>query len=439
MSEPIYSPTTERAFSRLPQIFRDTDAEQMYPESVGEVKQAYNYAINPSFENVAALTRYPAENCVAQSSTTWHMSGDRSLQLVNNSAAERGRLMVMSASELRAGQTYTASAVVWSSTPTPRNEYPYKTIEFAMDGVVLASKVSTYRYGAERVTISFTVPSNMTVDSTGGLYLYNGGVQGEPDVYWDDLLVTDGTGYTEYFDGDSEGAVWSGGVRHTSASIRLPVESQGGGWPLKRFYGAVCDVLGDVDRLTARFTYLPSDARAKGVSFEYDDGDRAVPMGETSDLVDARTADPEWLAWIGQLTGVNVDAYSDTDDLRRAVMDSDSGYRAGSRDALIATTKTVLSGPWDEREVRIYPASTSPLAIGQATQWDLLIVTRGAVSPPTPTLLAAIHRSGSKPAGVVLHHAVLTTTWDNVEAAYPVWATWDGKAWIQIEDAGLGG
>lgn len=50
MSEPKFSPTTEDEYDRLPQVYRDADAEQIYPLKVNEVKERFNYATNPSFE-----------------------------------------------------------------------------------------------------------------------------------------------------------------------------------------------------------------------------------------------------------------------------------------------------------------------------------------------------------------------------------------------------
>lgn len=50
MSEPKFSPTTEDEYDRLPQVYRDADAEQIYPLKINEVKERTNYAINPSFE-----------------------------------------------------------------------------------------------------------------------------------------------------------------------------------------------------------------------------------------------------------------------------------------------------------------------------------------------------------------------------------------------------
>lgn len=48
--DPTFKPTTERAWRELPDILRDTDAEQVFPIEIKEVVEAFNYIINSSAE-----------------------------------------------------------------------------------------------------------------------------------------------------------------------------------------------------------------------------------------------------------------------------------------------------------------------------------------------------------------------------------------------------
>lgn len=52
--EPIYSPTSERAYERLPQILREMDEDQPYPIEIKEREELTNLVLNPSMESMVA-------------------------------------------------------------------------------------------------------------------------------------------------------------------------------------------------------------------------------------------------------------------------------------------------------------------------------------------------------------------------------------------------
>lgn len=49
-NEPEFSPTTERLWEQIPEVLRDADSDQVFPEEIKEVKEAFNYIINSSAE-----------------------------------------------------------------------------------------------------------------------------------------------------------------------------------------------------------------------------------------------------------------------------------------------------------------------------------------------------------------------------------------------------
>lgn len=48
--EPKFSPTTERLWDQIPEVLRDADSDQVFPEEIKEVKEVFNYIINSSAE-----------------------------------------------------------------------------------------------------------------------------------------------------------------------------------------------------------------------------------------------------------------------------------------------------------------------------------------------------------------------------------------------------
>lgn len=171
------------------------------------------------------------------------------------------------------------------------------------------------------------------------------------------------------------------------------------GWTLLRYLSLLGDQAGEVDALYERIQYLPPDAG--GAS------------GDTSDLTDPTTADREWLAWLGQMLGVIVTPGMSDQAARDAVAFASGGWRAGTRAAMADAARSALTGT---RYVRIYDHSDE-MPPGDATQWDVLVVTRSSETPDPAVVLDAIVEKGAKPAGVVLHHQTYGATYAQVRAA----------------------
>lgn len=220
-------------------------------------------------------------------------------------------------------------------------------------------------------------------------------------------------------------------------------------WQFKKFISSIADQLADIETIVARIEYLATpENRADFYSSlnQYNTYTRPAgsedpaigfaPIEETSDLVDARTADPLWLNWLGQLVGADVVGIPSPVDKRYAILDEYLGIKAGSREALEAAVLQYLTGT---KYSRVYPhrngASGSIISIG--TEWDVLIVTKAEETESGADLIAEIIRKGAKPAGVELHHVAYTFTWEVIETSFTSWAQIDATgSWANFEVAG---
>ena len=135
-------------------------------------------------------------------------------------------------------------------------------------------------------------------------------------------------------------------------------------YPLKRWLTGVVDQAGDVEVLLERMYFDTVD----------DGGDGE----ESSDLGNPATADAEWLPWMGQLVGVRFPSYLLTEQRRELLTGNGAKFKPGSNGALTNIASTELVGG---KSVRFHPHTASLAAIGEATEWDLLMVTK-----PTETL-----------------------------------------------------
>lgn len=165
------------------------------------------------------------------------------------------------------------------------------------------------------------------------------------------------------------------------------------------------------------------------------DRPEGVPLGATSDLVDPRTANTEWLPWLSQFAGHSINHFATLEDARQAFSDTETNFAAGTIGAIQNAVAAVLTG---SKTVRVFPMTSDPAHRGEGTQWDVSIVTRTSESPDISMMEEAVARRNAKPAGVVFHFHKHQSTWDAVELDNPTWDVWDRKTWTQIEESGLG-
>jgi hypothetical protein len=159
-----------------------------------------------------------------------------------------------------------------------------------------------------------------------------------------------------------------------------------------------------------------------------------VLTGETSELVTPETADDEWLPWLAQLVGVDLNPALTREAKVDAIRFASAGWQGGTKAAVAAAAKSVLTGT---RYVQVFDHSTEA-GVGTGGEWDVLLVTRQTETPDVGAVLDAVVAQKAKPAGVVLHHLAYNATWADVEAAYPTWADWVAAgSWARLEEAGL--
>lgn len=216
-------------------------------------------------------------------------------------------------------------------------------------------------------------------------------------------------------------------------------------WQFKKYIGSMSDELNDIDVLIARLEYIPPEDRPDYYASldQYNTYERPsgledpdlgfAPIGETSDLLDARTADSAWLPFLAQLIGADISDLTSDEDRRDAILFNYLGFRAGSREALEDAAKRVLTGT---KFVRVYPHRNGAggSIYSQGTQWDILLITRLEETPSFADIVNEILRKGAKPAGVVLYHIPYAVTWEVIETTFPTWANIEAVGtWQNIE------
>ena len=125
-------------------------------------------------------------------------------------------------------------------------------------------------------------------------------------------------------------------------------------YALKKYIAGTGANLNVIEKMIGRFDYNPPE----------DGGD----PNDTSDLVDPRTANVEWLPWLAQMLGVRLRGKV-SDDTRNEIINASSGYKAGTNEAIIAAVQSELTG---SRSVRLRKRQTNN---GPGGAFDLQILT----------------------------------------------------------------
>lgn len=129
----------------------------------------------------------------------------------------------------------------------------------------------------------------------------------------------------------------------------------GQNYALKKYLTGTASTLNKVEQLIQRFDFTPID-------------DGGSP-DDTSDLVDPKTADLEWLPWLAQLLGVSLSSTVVDEETRNEIINATNGYKAGTNDAIIAAVQSELVG---SKSVKLTKRMTSTTSGGP---WDLQIST----------------------------------------------------------------
>ena len=233
---------------------------------------------------------------------------------------------------------------------------------------------------------------------------------------------------------------------HTDDNATLPIL-----YPLKKFLSGLTDQLHDVDTTVERLKYVPIERRTEYINAKNSLNTYTRPAGledptygfdpinYTSDLFDARTADPEWLAWLGKLLGVKVKDEESEAAKRDKVVYAYVGFKAGSKQSMGNAVKEVLSGT---KFARVFDHSTvvGGLLTPSVSEWDVTIMTKTSETPVPFDLAEVVTSKGAKPAGVVLYYLAYAITWGVLETALPTWTAIEATlTWDNLETSGAEG
>jgi len=148
------------------------------------------------------------------SSTQWSRSGTTSMRIISTyPTAGSGYVEVATNTNpkgLLYGKTYTMSVVCRQIATSPAQ----KNITLLV-GSGTVSSVTTIPNAAGEYDVNMT----FTIPASGNWYLrmYNGGAMGTVDVWFDNLMIVEGTQAKPYKDGSNAGWVWSGTANNSSS------------------------------------------------------------------------------------------------------------------------------------------------------------------------------------------------------------------------------
>lgn len=258
-------------------------------------------------------------------------------------------------------------------------------------------------------TTGGTTGGGTTTGTTGE----TGSTTPQPPVVELPAVITD-TGYTQATEDFYESLPYI--YRELDPLQPIP----NGGYPLKKWVAGLTEQLGQIEAVIDAADYEPADSRE-------------LDSQADSQLTDPDTAPVQWLPWVGQLVGVQVNTLLSEAEQRDQVRGAVSGFSGGTKKALIAAAQSALTGT---RHVELYDHSINNPHDGGG-EWDVLVVTRTNETPSPAAVLQAIADKRAKPAGVLLHMRSYQASWDQLATSRPTWADWDGKTWTQVEETGI--
>lgn len=183
-------------------------------------------------------------------------------------------------------------------------------------------------------------------------------------------------------------------------------------WPLLRFLSCPLDVADAARELLDRFDYQAPDVGG-------DDGD-------TADLADPATADPEWLSWLAFLVGARLAPDATVQQQRDTIAGATTGVAAGTRASIVLAAQAALTGG-RYADVRDHHGGDP---------WMLGITTRPTETPDPAAVLQAVRDAHVLPVGHDVAHTFYAASWSTVEADFPTWnAIEAAPTWNAIESA----
>lgn len=201
----------------------------------GDYTYTWTSMSNASTSNMRATTvsGTGVYNAVAVQSGDWAASGSKSLRVVatGTGADSFARIDLWNGGYVQQGKTYTVlatlrqvSALTGSATGPWQDRNIFLDINGAGGGLrsLAYTTPQTNAAGVYSHRLTFTVPAASAGAVTYfTVRFYNGHNAGGGDVWWDNIMLTEGVYNGPYIDGDQPGCIWTG-TAHASTSKGYP-------------------------------------------------------------------------------------------------------------------------------------------------------------------------------------------------------------------------
>lgn len=183
----------------------------------GGIGAATNIFTNPSFETISGTDVASVQSstrATAETSTIGVQSGSRSVRVTPIYDASTDTFITISNPGLKINTsytvlvTYTLQTDILSGGSGPRFRFNIGGVDMQSDG------------GSQKVAGTHTIRWNFSIGSSNSinfLRIMPGGKLGDPPVYFDNLMITEGTYTGAYFDGGSTNWTWNG-TPHSATS-----------------------------------------------------------------------------------------------------------------------------------------------------------------------------------------------------------------------------
>ena len=191
-------------------ILNTPSASSDYFEGTGDFAYAWSGTADASTSiqtasRVASLTN--TYNCAPVMSSLWSGNGTKSMRLIPTSSTTNESFVSIdgtwsSFGTLVKGRTYTVAATLRLTAPLTSTLHSRAlSISYRDDTGRTQYTAGTNTAGEQRIVLTFTVPATGT--TYGFIEFHNGASVGNGEVWWDDVVLEEGTLAGAYFDGDT--------------------------------------------------------------------------------------------------------------------------------------------------------------------------------------------------------------------------------------------
>jgi len=192
---------------------------------VGGVAAITNMAIDPGAETDVSGATY-SSNASTSRSTTWSAGGTASYDITPNNSSNNDSFFSLGGDQgafrlgFQPGNTYTISATVHlaaAQTGTLAGNGARQITAWYTNGSITLIKgtQAPNAAGDTRVSVTFTIPSTAT---SAWVRFYDGAYQGNGDVWYDNIMITQGSTIYNYADGNTTNWVWNGATNNSTST-----------------------------------------------------------------------------------------------------------------------------------------------------------------------------------------------------------------------------